>query len=135
MAADAAFEALTQRVVVDAARAAAYARETGLPPRPDTAPLAYPAIWLTEPQIYDAVQRICLESDCVPVHEQQRFFYDAPLRAGQTYDLEVAMRREPTPPRLHIEARIQTPDGRAVGRVETILRLVPRTLLKQGPNS
>jgi len=119
------------RVAVDAERAAAFARETGLTPAPDRAPLAYPAVWLTAPQIYGAVQQICMEAESVPVHEQQRFRYAAPLRLGESYDLHVVLRREEAPPRLSVEARIETA-GRQVAHIETKLRLVPRALLHKG---
>lgn len=120
------------RVAVDAARAVEYARETGFDGVPDAAPLSYPALWLTTPQIHDAVQRICAEADSVPVHEQQRFFYEAPLTPGAAYNLHVVMRREEKPPRLAIEARVETPAGALIGRIETRLRLVARSLLCEG---
>lgn len=132
MPADAALALAPLRVAVDAERAAAYARETGLAPERDTAPLAYPAVWLSAPQIYGAVQQICAESDSVPVHEQQRFHYDAPLRLGEDYDLHVVMRREEAPARLNVEARIVTAAGAPIARIETKLRLVPRALLHKG---
>ena len=132
MPAEAALALPAIRVCVDAARAAAYARETGLPAASGATPLAYPAVWLTTPPIYDAVQKICDETDSVPVHEQQRFVYEAPLRLGQDYDLHVAMRREEAPPRLNVEARITTAAGAPIARIETKLRLVPRASLGKG---
>ena len=129
MSAEAAFALSSLRVLVDPARAADYARETGLSLSAVEAPLAYPALWLTAPQIHDAVERICAEADCVPVHEQQRFIYETPLRAGLSYDLQVVMRREEAPPRLVIEGRVATLEGAPVARIEAKLRLVSRALL------
>jgi hypothetical protein len=119
------------RVSVDAASMAAYRRETGFEGAADSAPLSYPALWLTTPQIYDAIQRICAEAESVPVHEQQRFFYEAPLRPGAAYDLHVLLRRDDKPPRLLIEARVEALSGALIGRIETLLRLVPRSLLNK----
>jgi hypothetical protein len=132
MMAEPALELAPMRVAVDAGRAAAYARETGGAGAPDAAPLSYPAIWLTAPAIHDAIERICAEAQSVPVHEQQRFFYEAPLLAGAAYDLRVVLRREDKPARLVIEGRVETPAGALVGRVETRLRLVSRSLLDKG---
>jgi len=129
MTAEAALDFPPLRVVVDAARAAQFAREIGAEGAPDAAPLAYPALWLATPAIHEAIARICAEADSVPVHESQRFFYEAPLRPGAQYDLYVVMRREATPPRLSIEARVETPSGAPVARIETLLRLVSRTQL------
>jgi hypothetical protein len=112
---------------VDAERAAAYGREVGLTPRPDgSAPLCYPAIWLTAPDIHAAIARVCAEADSVPVHESQSFAYDSPLRIGQSYDLSLTLRREATPPRLVIQAVVAALGGEAMARIETMLRLVPR---------
>jgi hypothetical protein len=131
MIAEPALELASMRVAVDAGRAAAYASETGFEGAPDAAPLAYPALWLTAPQIHDAIERICAEAQSVPVHEQQRFYYEAPLLPGEAYDLHVVMRREDKPARLVIEARVETPAGALVGRVEARLRLVSRSLLNR----
>lgn len=112
------------RMCVDPARAAAYARETG----GDAAsvPLAYPAIWLAEPSLFSVVRDLCGELDVVPVHESQSFSYDAPLVAGESYDLSVTMSREETPPRLTLVATVATPGGTPCARIEAQLRLVPR---------
>jgi hypothetical protein len=112
------------RLRVDPARAAAYSRETG----GDAAsvPLSFPAVWLTDPTLFDSVRSLCAALDVVPVHESQSFSYETPLVAGDSYDVNVAMRREETPPRLVIDATIAALDGKAVARSETMLRLVPR---------
>ena len=115
------------RVTVDAERAAAYSREVGFAPRVDgSAPLCYPAVWLTAPDIHASIARVCAETDSVPVHESQSFAYDSPLRVGESYDLSLALRREATPPRLVIEAVVAALGGEACARFETMLRLVPR---------
>ena len=112
------------RLRVDPARVAAYARETG----GDCAsvPLAYPAVWLSEPSLFSAVHDLCAELDVVPVHELQSFSYDKPLVAGESYDLSVTMSREEAPPRLIMAAIVATPGGETCARIETLLRLVPR---------
>ena len=123
-------EPLCLHVRVDAARAEALAREIGLLEPGGFAPLSYPALWLTQSQIHDAVTQICAEADSVPVHESQRFSYAEPLRLDAEYRLTVSMRREETPPRLIVEAQVLTMDGNPVGRMHTQLRLVPRALLR-----
>ncbi|MCX7899018.1 MAG: hypothetical protein N2444_02855, partial [Methylocystis sp.] len=64
--------------------------------------------------------------DVVPVHESQSFAYEAPLAFGESYDAIVTLRREETPPRLVLEARVTTLSGAPVASIETVLRLVPR---------
>jgi hypothetical protein len=112
------------RLRVDPARAAAFARETG----GDVArvPLSFPAVWLTDPAMFEPVNAMCEELAVVPVHESQSFAYEAPLIAGDDYDVTVSMRREETPPRLVIEAAISALDGALVAKSDTMLRLVPR---------
>lgn len=112
------------RLRVDPDRAAAFAREIGADGA--VAPLSYPALWLTDPALFAPVRDICAALDVVPVHESQSFAYEAPLVAGESYDVSVVMRREATPPRLVIDAAIATPAGAPVARIETMLRLVPR---------
>jgi len=112
------------RLRVDPARAAAYAQETGGDGA--SVPLAYPAVWLAEPSLFSVVQDVCAKRDVVPVHESQSFFYDAPLVAGESYDLSVTMSSEETPPRLTMVGTVATPEGEPCARIETILRLVPR---------
>ncbi len=51
------------------------------------------------------------------------------------YELRVSMRREETPPRLHIEALLTMTDRTPVGRFETLLRLVSRAAFSGGPAS
>lgn len=116
------------RLTVDPDRARAYAIETG--GDGVTAPLAYPAVWLTEPRLAEVVNGICADLDVVPVHESQSFSYDAPLVAGESYDVTVTLRREETPPRLIADATIVTTAGERAARIETMLRLVPRTGLE-----
>ena len=120
-------------VFVDAALAKELARETGVPLDGDAAPLAYPALWLAAPRLRDRVAQICAQADALPVHESQRFVYEAPLRQGARYVLAVAARREALPPRLVLDATLSDLQGAAVGRVETVLRLVSRAdLPKKG---
>jgi hypothetical protein len=116
------------RLTVDPDRARAYAIETGGDGA--TAPLAYPAVWLTEPRLAEVVNGICADLDVVPVHESQTFSYDSPLVAGESYDVIVALRREETPPRLIADATIVTTTGAPAARIETMLRLVPRAGLQ-----
>jgi hypothetical protein len=113
-------------VFVDAGLAKDFARETGVPLDGDAAPLAYPALWLAAPRLRDRIAQICAEADALPVHESQRFAYEAPLRQGARYVLAVAARREAQPSRLVLDATIADPQGAAIGRVETVLRLVSR---------
>jgi hypothetical protein len=114
----------SHRLRVDPDRVAAYARETG--GDGGGVPLSFPAVWLTEPRIFDPVREVCAALDAVPVHEGQSFFYTRPLVAGESYDVAISMRREETPPRLIVDATIAAADGDSVGRIETTLRLVPR---------
>lgn len=112
------------RLRVDPERAAAYSRETGGDGR--GVPLSYPAVWLTEPALFAPVRELCATLGVVPVHESQSFAYEAPLVAGARYDVQVALRREETPPRLVLDATVVAADGAPVARIETMLRLVPR---------
>jgi hypothetical protein len=114
------------RVRVDRARAADFARETNNADALIAVPIAYPAVWLSEPHVYAAIAEACAEADSFPVHESQSFDYAAPVRFEADYDFSVAMSREEAPPRLRIDARLTGLDGAPVGRFETLLRLVPR---------
>ena len=126
----------TLRVSVDAARAEDFARETGfVDPAGDSVPISYPAVWLSAPPVHGAIMRACSASDNVPVHESQSFTYEAPLLRGAEYELHVSMRREETPPRLHVECSIATLEGAPVGQFETVIRLVPRASLSAEASS
>jgi hypothetical protein len=116
------------RLSVDPSRAQAYSREVG--GDGGDVPLCYPAVWLTDPALFTAVRELCAALEVVPVHESQSFAYERPLSSGQSYDVTVTMRREETPPRLVVEARIAAADGAPVARSETMLRLVPRAGLR-----
>lgn len=118
------------RLTVDPERAAAYAREIGADG--SRAPLAYPAVWLSEPALSKIVSEVCETLAVVPVHESQAFAYERPLTAGESYDVSVTLRREETPPRLIADALIVTRDGASVGKIETMLRLVPRAAFEKG---
>jgi len=115
-----------REVVVDAAAAEIFARETGVGLEGDRAPIAYPAVWLAQPRLRDAIAQICAEADALPVHESQRFAYETPLRQGVRYVLAVAGRREAKPSRLVLDATLCDDAGAVVGRFETVLRLVSR---------
>lgn len=117
-------------LTVDPDRARAYAREIGHDG--ESVPVAWPAVWLTEPTIYEPVRALCAELDVVPVHESQSFACEQSLVAGASYDLTVKLWREPKPPRLILEASLATVAGEPVGRIETMLRLVPRKALEGG---
>ena len=112
------------RLTVDAARARAYAQDIGT--EGDRVPLAYPAVWLTEPALSNVVSDVCETLAVVPVHESQAFVYERPLIAGESYDVTVTLRREETPPRLILDSEIIDANGAAVAKSETMLRLVPR---------
>jgi hypothetical protein len=114
------------RVRVDMARASDFARETDNADELVAVPIAYPAVWLSEPHVYAAIAEACAQADSFPVHESQSFDYEAHLRFDADYDLSVSMSREAAPPRLRIDARISRLDGAPVGRFETLLRLVAR---------
>jgi len=116
------------RLTVDPHRARAYALETG--GDGVSTPLAYPAVWLSEPRLAEVVNGVCARLDVVPVHESQSFAYEAPLIAGESYDVTVTLRREETPPRLIADATIVTTAGVRAARIETMLRLVPRAGLE-----
>ena len=118
------------RLTVDPARAKAYAHEIGADG--GRVPLAYPAVWLTEPALSEIVSGVCEKLNVVPVHESQAFTYERPLVAGESYDVTVALRREETPPRLIADALIATATGAPVGKIETMLRLVPRDAFEKG---
>jgi hypothetical protein len=118
------------RLTVDPVKAQAYAREIGHDGV--SVPVAYPSVWLTEPSVYDPVRALCAQLDVVPVHESQRFDFVRPLVAGESYDLNASLRREPKPPRLILEATLTATDGAPVGRIETMLRLVSRKALEAG---
>ncbi len=118
------------RLTVDPVRAGAYAREIGADD--GRVPLAYPAVWLSEPALSKVVSEVCETLAVVPVHESQAFAYETSLTAGESYDLTVTLRREETPPRLIADAVIATTDGAPVGRIETMLRLVPRDAFSKG---
>ena len=118
------------RLTVDPVRAEAYAREIGADPA--RVPLAYPAVWLSEPALSKIVADVCEKLAVVPVHESQAFAYDKALSAGESYDVTVTLRREETPPRLIADALIAATTGASVARIETMLRLVPRDAFEKG---
>jgi hypothetical protein len=66
------------------------------------------------------------------VHESQAFVYERPLIASESYDVTVTLRREETPPRLIADAQIATTTGAPVGKIEAMLRLVPRDAFDKG---
>ena len=113
-------------VVVDAGLAKRFAHETGVGRDEEGAPIAYPAVWLAQPRLRERIAQICAEADSLPVHESQRFSYEAPLRQGARYLLAVAARREAKPSRLVLDATLRDPEDVVVGRFETVLRLVSR---------
>ncbi|MFM8860209.1 MAG: hypothetical protein ACKOEW_08985 [Methylocystis sp.] len=116
------------RLQVDPVRAKTYALETGGDGL--SAPLTYPAIWLTEPGLLKIIQELCQSQDVIPVHESQSFFYSLELTLGESYDLYVLLKRVTDPSRLIIEATIKTTTNELVATIETILRLVPQDILK-----
>ena len=121
------------RLTVDPVRARAYAREIGA--EGGRVPLAYPAVWLSEPALSRVVSDVCETLAVVPVHESQAFAYERFLTAGESYDVTVTLRREETPPRLIADALIASTDGAPVGKIETMLRLVPRAAFAKGDDA
>jgi hypothetical protein len=134
MASDASAAALGPfRVSVDREREAAFRREIGFASREDdVAPASFPAVWLSSPEIHAIIARELADEDVVPVHESQNFSYVAPLRVGESYELNVALRREQTPPRLVVEALVVTLEGEPRARIETMLRIVARSQFNAG---
>ena len=114
------------RVRVDAERAAEFARETNNVGNSNVAPMAYPAVWLSAPQVHAAIAGACARAASFPLHESQSFAYDQSVRFDADYVLDISISREESPPRLRIEASLTTVDGAPVGRFESLLRLVPR---------
>lgn len=115
------------RVSVDKEREAEFRREIGLASRGnEVAPVTFPAVWLSSPEIHAIIAHALADEDVVPVHESQNFAYVAPLRVGESYELNVALRRDQTPPRLVVEATVAALDGEPRLRIETMLRIVPR---------
>jgi hypothetical protein len=60
----------------------------------------------------------------VPLHEGQVFEYARPLELGCEYRLSLILREQDGPPRLALEAKVETADGEPCLRMETLLRLV-----------
>lgn len=115
------------RVHADAERVALYRRETGFAEGAEAVvPAAFPIVWLCEATVAAAIGAALAGDAATPVHEQQSFFYFAPLRVGESYELFVALRREAEPPRLALNASVATLAGETVLHAETLLRLVPR---------
>lgn len=115
------------RVVADEEHVARYRRETGFAETLEKiVPAAFPAVWMTTPQISAAIRAALDGENALPVHESQNFRYFAPLRVGESYDLTVSLRREASPPRLVLNACLATRAGEARLHAETLLRIVPR---------
>jgi hypothetical protein len=124
------------RVCVEKEREAAFRREIGCAAETNgEAPVSFPAVWLTLPEIRAALSQECAKMDAVPVHESQSFSCLAPLRVGESYDVTVAVRREAAPPRLILDAAIATPSGELCARVEALVRIVPRSGLRVGSSA
>jgi hypothetical protein len=121
------------RVSVDREREAAFRREIGFAPNEDgVAPACFPGVWLSMPDVHAIIARELSGEDVVPVHESQNFSYVAPLQVGESYELNVALRREQTPPRLVVEAQVVTLEGKMCVRIETMLRIVARGQFSAG---
>ncbi len=134
MQSDAPVEALGPfRVSIEKEREAAFRREIGLAEEDGVAAACFPAVWLTSPEIHDALANECAKADAVPVHESQSFSYVSPLRVGESYDLMVAFRRETVPARIIFDATVANLAGETCARIETMVRIVPRSALKLGP--
>jgi hypothetical protein len=121
------------RVVVEREREAEFCREIGFPLRRDgIAPASFPAVWMCSSEIRAIISRELGEGDAVPLHESQIFSYVAPLRVGESYEMNVALRRESEPPRLIVEAQVATLNGEPRVRIETMLRIVSRSAIQRG---
>jgi hypothetical protein len=115
------------RVHVDDEAVTLFCRETGFEEvAGSVVPAGFPAVWLSSPEIYDAIRRELASEDSVPVHEHQSFDYSIRLERGESYRLTAALRRENAPPRLIVDADVATLEGELCLRVETWLRIVPR---------
>jgi hypothetical protein len=101
----------------------AFRRETGWDELDGPPPASFPVIWLREKAIGEIFRAAALDGGA-PVHESQRFDYEIPLETGRTYELMVVLRREDEPSRLIVEGEISDLDGRRVGSLVSVMRLV-----------
>lgn len=113
-------------VRADEEAVARYCRETGFDAAAGVVPAAFPAVWLTAPEIHAAIAQE-LDPDFVPVHESQSFEYSARLARGESYALSITWRREEQPARLILNAKVTALSGEPCLRIETWLRIVPRS--------
>jgi hypothetical protein len=107
-------------VRVEHERVEAYRRSVGA--SGETLPAAFPICWLGQAEIRGAVEQAC--AGRVPLHEGQVFEYARPLELGCEYRLSFILREQDGPPRLALEAKVETADGEPCLRMETLLRLV-----------
>lgn len=85
-------------------------------------PTAFPICWLGQAEIRGAVEQAC--AGRLPLHEAQTLDYERPLDAGRDYRLSLILREQDGPPRLALEAKVETAGGEPCLRMETLLRLV-----------
>jgi hypothetical protein len=112
------------RVRTERARIEGYRQSIGA--RGDNVPAAFPICWLAQPDIRSSVEQACGER--LPLHEGQTFDYARPLAIDGDYLLSITLKEEASPARLTLEAEVATPSGEPCLRMQTLLRLVARTM-------
>jgi hypothetical protein len=111
------------RVTASPEGVAAFRRVTGWREAEGPPPASFPVVVMHLPEIGGAV-RAAAEEVGLPVHEAQHFEYSRPIRAGESYDLMIEMRRESDPARLIVSAEVFDLDGAQIGRIVSTLRLI-----------
>lgn len=115
-------------VKADAAEADAFRGATPLLGETgDELPFTFPMRWLANAEIRAAATRLIGDDTGQHVlawHESQTFDYAAPLRVGETYRLNVHMRRPPEARQIIVAAEIGPSADLVHLRMEMILRVV-----------
>lgn len=100
-----------------------FRRETGWRHDDGDVPLSFPVVWMKSPEIQEPILLAAQEVG-LPVHESQEFHYAEPLLVDAAYDLMLELKCESEPARLVATAQIFTPEGKSIGRIVSILRLI-----------
>jgi hypothetical protein len=107
--------------------ASVLAQASGVPWDGNRVPTTFPILWLTSPQVREALgwtQR--QNGEAAILHEVQEFEYVEPLAVDARYILHVQVSRETRPSsRIVIAARIDDLHGRRIGTMRTSLLMVP----------
>jgi hypothetical protein len=115
-------------VTADAAEADTFRRATSaVAEASDELPFTFPMRWLAHAQIRAAAARLIGDAaaeQVLALHESQTFDYAAPLKIGETYRLNVKMRRPPQAQQIIVDAEIGPNAELPHLRMEMILRLV-----------